>query len=104
MQTPLTSSSTVGPEVIANCPELGGDIIRIRTGPDDDDDGGFLTALGVPTFAVVSSDGASTPASAQVRQQQFMCKEACCTAQMLAPRALRPVCGLYRVFPSHHGL
>jgi len=43
--------------VIANCPELGGDIIRIRAGPEDEDNdaAGFLTAMGVPTFAVDAS-------------------------------------------------
>jgi predicted O-methyltransferase YrrM len=41
--------------VIANCPELGGDIIRIRAGPEDEDTTAFLTALGVPTFAVDAS-------------------------------------------------
>ena len=53
VQNPLILTS----KVIANSPELGGDIIRIRTGPDEDDDegAGFLTALGVPTFAVDAS-------------------------------------------------
>ncbi|KAL7542240.1 hypothetical protein ACHAXR_011626 [Thalassiosira sp. AJA248-18] len=53
-QNSATSSSS---RVIANSPELGGEIIRIRTGPDedDDDDGGFLTAMMVPTFAVSSA-------------------------------------------------
>ena len=53
MQKPMTSLSPL----LINSPELGGDIIRIRTGPDDDDDedGGFLTTMGVPTFAVIDS-------------------------------------------------
>ena len=63
------SSSTVEPpasqpyKVIANCPDLGGEIIRIP-GPeeddDDDDDAGFLIAVGVPTFAVIPSHLQST--------------------------------------------
>ena len=65
-----TQLSTSQPSytVVANSPVLGGDIIRIRTGPDEDDtdDSGFLTTLGVPTFAVLpqhlqqlSTDGTS---------------------------------------------
>ena len=59
MQSPMTSLSPL----LINSPELGGDIIRIRTGPDDDaddEDGGFLTTMGVPTFGVISGDTSST--------------------------------------------
>jgi len=49
------SMRSLSSKVIANSPELGGEIIRIRTGPDEDDDAGFLTAVGVPTFAVSAS-------------------------------------------------
>ncbi|KAL7547310.1 hypothetical protein ACHAWF_010629 [Thalassiosira exigua] len=50
------SFATSSSRVVASSPELGGDVIRIRTGPDEEDvDSGFLTALGVPTFAVCSS-------------------------------------------------
>ncbi|KAL3802350.1 hypothetical protein HJC23_007175 [Cyclotella cryptica] len=54
---PLQSSPQHRFEVVAHSPVLGGDIIRIRPGPDEDDaeDSGFLTALGVPTFAVLPS-------------------------------------------------
>ena len=54
-----------GAIVIAHSHELGGDIIRILAGPDADNDdndddeygnAGFLTAVGVPTFAVVSGE------------------------------------------------
>jgi len=54
-----------GAIVIAHSHELGGDIIRILAGPDVDNDdndddeygnAGFLTAVGVPTFAVVSGE------------------------------------------------
>jgi hypothetical protein len=47
--------STHPHKVVAHSPVLGGDIIRIRAGPDEDavHDSGFLTALGVPTFAVL---------------------------------------------------
>ena len=49
---------TRGWPVIAHSPELGGDVVRIRAGPDENEGGGedaagFLTAVGVPTFAVV---------------------------------------------------
>jgi len=47
-------------EVVAHSPVLGGDIIRIRTGPDEDDTG-YLTALGVPTFAVLPQHFQETP-------------------------------------------
>lgn len=56
------SSSVVAPpssKVIANSPDLGGDIIRIRMSQDEDDDAGFLTAMGVPTFAVVDNGASS---------------------------------------------
>jgi hypothetical protein len=58
---PSTSQSKY--EVVAHSPVLGGDITRIRTGPDEDDtdDSGFLTALGVPTFAVLSSHPQQSP-------------------------------------------
>lgn len=49
---PSTTSSKQIHEVIATSPALGGDIIRINSGPDEDDSSGFLTALGVPTYAV----------------------------------------------------
>ena len=54
MQSPASATSHQY-KVVANSPVFGGDIIRIRTGPeeDDTDDSGFLTALGVPTFAVL---------------------------------------------------
>mmetsp|Transcript_15695 Transcript_15695/g.28371 ORF Transcript_15695/g.28371 Transcript_15695/m.28371 type:complete len:691 (+) Transcript_15695:79-2151(+) len=45
------------PKTIAHSPELGGDIIRIRPGPEEEeDDSGFLTSVGVPTFAAISAD------------------------------------------------
>ena len=47
-----TTSSQQIHEVIATSPALGGDVIRINSGPDEDDSSGFLTALGVPTYAV----------------------------------------------------
>jgi len=54
--SPRSDSKPHPHEIIASSPELGGDIIHILTGPEDDDDeGGFLTALGVPTFAVIPS-------------------------------------------------
>ncbi|KAL7516364.1 hypothetical protein ACHAWX_001389 [Stephanocyclus meneghinianus] len=54
---PLRSSPHHPFKIVAHSPVLGGDIIRIRTGPDEGDtnDSGFLTALGVPTFAVLPS-------------------------------------------------
>ena len=44
--------------IIASCPDLGGDIIQIRTGPDDDeeDEESHLTRVGVPTFAVIDDN------------------------------------------------
>ena len=57
-----------GAIVIAHSDELGGDIIRILAGPDVDNDdndddeygnAGFLTAVGVPTFAVDSGEQSS---------------------------------------------
>lgn len=50
-----TKSIQQNHQVIATSPALGGDIIRINSGPDEDDSSGFLTALGVPTYAVVQS-------------------------------------------------
>lgn len=46
-QTSSSSSSTsyLTPKIVASSPELGGDIIRIRTGPDDDEDS-FLSKVG----------------------------------------------------------
>ena len=60
--------------VIAHSHELGGDVIRILAGPDDVDDdddnddddygnAGFLTTVGVPTFAVVVSAALSSSSS-----------------------------------------
>lgn len=61
LQDPSLSS-----QVVANSPELGGDVIRIRTGPDeDDDDVGFLTTVGVPTFAVLTSHSDNDDATAK---------------------------------------
>lgn len=59
-----TSSSQQTHEVIATSPALGGDIIRINSGPDEDDSSGFLTALGVPTYAVLSPHHTTTDANA----------------------------------------
>jgi predicted O-methyltransferase YrrM len=57
LQSTLSASvqSTHPYKVVAHSPVLGGDIIRIRAGPDEDEvhDSGFLTSLGVPTFAVL---------------------------------------------------
>ena len=54
-KTSLSSSmSSLHPyKVVTHSPVLGGDIIRIRSGPDEEDDSGFLTALNVPTYAVL---------------------------------------------------
>ncbi|EJK67215.1 hypothetical protein THAOC_11782 [Thalassiosira oceanica] len=41
---------------VATSPELGGDIVRIGLGPDDD--ASFLQSQAVPTFAVLPSDDA----------------------------------------------
>jgi len=63
--TALSSSTTSPqqtPEVIATSPALGGDVIRINSGPDEDDSSGFLTALGVPTYAVRSATDANADA------------------------------------------
>ena len=50
--------------MVAHSPELGGDIVRIRAGPDEDD-AGFLSAVGVPTFAArPSGDGAAATSAA----------------------------------------
>ncbi|KAL3771452.1 hypothetical protein ACHAW5_000107 [Stephanodiscus triporus] len=63
--TKAATTSTTKPKSVANSSELGGDVVRIRPGPDEggenDGGGGFLTAVGVPTFAVV--DGASSSSS-----------------------------------------
>jgi predicted O-methyltransferase YrrM len=55
-----TASSQQTHQVIATSPALGGDIIRINSGPDEDDSSGFLTALGVPTYAVLQSTTTTT--------------------------------------------
>ena len=77
----VTSSSPY--KVLANCPELGGDIIRIRTGPDDDDvdDAGYITSLGVPTFAVLPP---------RLQQQQSAFNEIGETIQNLQSDTLKP--------------
>lgn len=51
--TTSSSSSQYTYEVIATTDALGGDIIRINSGPNEDDSSGFLTTMGVPTFAVL---------------------------------------------------
>lgn len=56
------TSSQQTHEVIATSPALGGDVIRINSGPYEDDSSGFLTALGVPTYAV--RPGTATDATA----------------------------------------
>lgn len=57
-QNSMIISSLSRSKVIANSPELGGEIVRIRSGPDEaDDDASFLNAMGVPTFAVMSGAG-----------------------------------------------
>ena len=55
MQQQKTSSITSQAQVIAKSPELGGEIIRIRSSPDEDEES-FLGAMAVPTFAVVSNN------------------------------------------------
>eukprot|EP00984_Skeletonema_dohrnii_P000451 scaffold156_cov109-Skeletonema_dohrnii-CCMP3373.AAC.2 len=65
--TALSSSTTSPqqtPEVIATSPALGGDVIRINSGPDEDDSSDFLTALGVPTYAVSSATATDANADA----------------------------------------
>ena len=45
---PLSSAhqtSYLTSNIVASSPELGGDIVRIRTGPDDDEDS-FLSRVG----------------------------------------------------------
>ena len=63
--TSSSSSSQQTYEVIATSDALGGDIIRINSGPNEDDSPGFLTTMGVPTFAVLPPNlSTSTTAAA----------------------------------------
>ncbi|KAL7457638.1 hypothetical protein ACHAWC_009218 [Mediolabrus comicus] len=63
--TSSSSSSQQTYEVIATSDALGGDIIRINSGPNEDDSSGFLTTMGVPTFAVLPPNlSTSTTAAA----------------------------------------
>jgi predicted O-methyltransferase YrrM len=74
--TSSTSIKTKWGSIVAYCPELGGDVVRIRAGPDvddeDDDDGGggFLASVGVPTFAVVERAPSSSSSSSSLTLAQ----------------------------------
>ena len=63
VRTGIALSSTTSPQtenVIATSSALGGEIIPISISPDDESSGeGFLTALGVPTYAVISGTTAA---------------------------------------------
>ena len=76
IKTSLSSSvSSLHPyNVIAHSPVLGGDIIRIRSGPEEDDidDSGFLTALSVPTYAVLPRQLQQSPSDAPVGNDRDM--------------------------------
>lgn len=56
-----------GGAIVANSPELGGDIIRIHSGPDTEENGGgYLNAVGVPTFAVIDAPSSSLTSSSSL--------------------------------------
>ena len=70
----ISTSSSSSRVIIANCPELGGAIIRIRAGPEDEDNDatGFLTAMGVPTFAVDTTITSNNNNCSQAKKEAIL--------------------------------